>query len=64
MFDVPQILTNGMGTPDNTSMTIVMYLNRLVKAKNYGEAGAVSIILLIVTGILSVIVFKSMTKEE
>ena len=27
MFDVPQILTNAKGTPDRTSMTMVMYLN-------------------------------------
>ena len=27
MFDVPQILTNGGGTPNRTSMTLIMYLN-------------------------------------
>ncbi len=27
MFDVPQILTNGQGTPDRTSMTLIMFLN-------------------------------------
>ena len=27
MFDVPQILTNGKGTPDRTTMTLIMYLN-------------------------------------
>jgi len=26
MFDVPQILTNGNGNPDRTSMTVIMYL--------------------------------------
>ncbi len=65
MFDVPQILTNGHGTPDNTSMTLVMLLNQyLGTSKNYGMAGAVSVILFIVTGILSVIVFKTMAKGE
>ena len=28
MFDVPQILTNGQGTPDRTSMTLIMFLDR------------------------------------
>lgn len=64
MFDVPQILTNGMGTPDNTSKTIVMYLNSLISVHNYGKAGAVSVILFIITGILSMIVYKSMVKDE
>ena len=27
MFDVPQILTNGQGNPDRTSMTLIMFLN-------------------------------------
>jgi len=35
MFDVPQILTNGQGTPDRTSMTLIMFLNSHLKSKNY-----------------------------
>ena len=27
MYDVPQILTNGQGTPGRTSMTLIMFLN-------------------------------------
>ena len=45
MFDVPQILTNGKGTPDRTVTTIIMYLNNHLYSKNYGMAGAVSVIL-------------------
>ena len=45
MFDVPQILTNAKGTPDRTSMTMVMYLNNYLQtSKNYGMAGAVSVV--------------------
>ena len=40
MFDVPQILTNGQGNPDRTSMTLIMFLNSHLKSKNYGMAGA------------------------
>ena len=36
MFDVPQILTNGQGNPNRTSMTLIMFLNSHLKSKNYG----------------------------
>ena len=58
MFDVPQILTNGEGSPVRTTMTLIMYLNKHLYSKNYGMGGALSVILFIITGILSVIVFK------
>ena len=58
MFDVPQILTNGTGDPMRQSMTLIMYLNKHLWSKNYGMAGALSVILFIVTGILSLIVFR------
>ena len=58
MFDVPQILTNGEGVPDRTSMTLIMYLNKHLYSKNYGMAGALSVILFVITAILSVIVFR------
>ena len=65
MFDVPQVLTNGLGTPNRTSTTLVMYLNNYLKtSKNYGMAGAISVIIFIITGILSLIVFRSLTKQE
>ena len=58
MFDVPQILTNGQGNPDRTSMTLIMFLNNHLKSKNYGMAGALSVYLFIVSGILCMIVYK------
>mgnify|MGYP005963943467 CR=1 FL=1 len=58
MFDVPQILTNGQGNPDRTSMTLIMFLNKHLYSKNYGMAGALSVVLFIITGILSLVVFK------
>ena len=65
MFDVPQILTNGKGDPMRSSMTLIMYLNKHLFSKNYGMAGALSVILLIITGILSMIVFRvSATNEK
>lgn len=58
MFDVPQILTNGEGVPNRTSMTIVMYLNKHLYSKNYGMSGAVSVIMFFVTILLSLIVLR------
>ncbi len=58
LFDVPQILTNGTGDPMRTTMTLIMYLNKHLYSKNYGMAGALSVLLLIITAILSLIVFK------
>ena len=65
MFDVPQVLTNGGGTPNRTSMTLIMYLNNYLKtSKNYGMAGAISVIIFIITGLLSLVVYRSLTKQD
>lgn len=58
MFDVPQIFTNGSGDPARTTMTLIMYLNRHLYSKNLGMGGALSVFLFIITGILSLVVFK------
>lgn len=58
MFDVPQILTDGAGSPNRSATTVVMYLNNHMYSKNYGMAGAVSAILFIVCAILCVVVLK------
>ena len=58
MFDVPQILTNGTGNPNRTSMTIIMYLNANLASKNYGIGGAISVLTFIVTAVLGGIVYK------
>lgn len=68
MFDVPQILTNGDGVPMKkgieTAMTMIMFLNRHLYNRNYGIAGALSVFLFLVTGSLSVIVYKFNTSED
>ncbi|MBQ3194341.1 MAG: sugar ABC transporter permease [Oscillospiraceae bacterium] len=65
MFDVPQVLTNGGGTPNRTSMTLIMFLNNYLKtSKNYGMAGAISVIIFIITGLLSLVVYRSLTKQD
>lgn len=57
MFDVPQILTSD-ASPNNTSRTLIMFLNNNLYSKNYGAGGAISVFLFVLTGILSLIVFK------
>ena len=64
MFDVPQILTNGTGNPVRSSMTLIMYLKKHLYSKNFGLGGALSVLLFIVTGILSLIVFRINTRTE
>lgn len=63
MFDVPQILTNGTGQPNRTTMTVIMYLNNHLFSKNYGVSGAISFLTFIVTAILSAIVYSSTMKQ-
>ncbi len=64
MFDVPQILTDSGGGPNRTSMTMIMFLNKHLFSKNYGLAGALSVILFIITAILSFIVYRNLTEQE
>lgn len=64
LFDVPQILTNGTGDPVRTTMTLIMYLNKHLYSKNYGMAGALSVMIFIITAILSVLVFKLSGHDE
>jgi len=64
MFDVPQILTSGSGSPARTTMTLIMYLNKHLYSKNYGIGGALSVMMFIITGILSIIVFKFNQQSE
>lgn len=63
MFDVPQILTNGTGGPNRSSLTLVMYLNKHLFSENVGMAGAVSVCLFILCAVLSVIVFYSIREK-
>ena len=64
MFDVPQILTKGSGDPMRSTMTLIMYLNRHLFSKNYGMGGALSVILFVITGILSLLVYKFTNRKE
>lgn len=64
MFDVPQILTKGSGDPMRSTMTLIMYLNKHLFSKNYGLGGALSVILFVITGVLSMAVYKFSNQKE
>ena len=70
MFDVPQILTNGTGDPAQSTMTLIMHLNMIMwlnkhlYSKNFGMGGALSVLLFIITGVLSMIVYKTSSSSE
>lgn len=64
MFDVPQIFTNGSGSPAETSKTLIMYLNQHLYSKNYGLGGALSVFLFIITAILSLIIYAVMYRKK
>lgn len=60
MFDVPQILTNGDGTPNRTSMTLIMYLNKHLTSRNFGMGGALSAFIFVITSGLGLLTYRSM----
>ncbi|SDY68170.1 multiple sugar transport system permease protein [Lachnobacterium bovis DSM 14045] len=59
MFDVPQILTGGSGSPNRTTTTMIMFLNNHLYSKNNGMAGAVSVVLFVICAILCLAVYKT-----
>ena len=45
-------------------MTLIMYLNNHLYSKNFGMAGALSVFLFIITGILSLMVYKFSVQDN
>lgn len=62
MYDVPQIIASSTGAPGGSTMTLIMYLNNYLNgsSRNLGMSGAISVLIFIITGVLSVVVYKSM----
>ncbi len=64
MFDVPQILTKNGALAGRSAMTMVMLLNNYINpSKNYGMAGAVSVVLFVVSALLSSVVYRFLSKS-
>ena len=65
LFDIPQVFTRGMGNPNLTSKTVIMYLAQVLGAsKNYGAAGAASVMLFFITVVLSLVLFVFTYKKD
>ena len=65
LFDLPMLITDGIGSPDGSLNTMVLYLyNQAFKYNNYGYASAVAYGLFLITLIFSAIVFKGMFRNE
>lgn len=64
MYDVPQVLTDGAGATDRAAFTLIMYLNSFLNpSKNYGMGGALSVVIFVFTGILSLWVFRMLKTQ-
>lgn len=67
MFDIPQNILSGAygsGGEYQQVRTIIMYLNAFLgTSKNFGRAGALSLLLFLVTSVLSFAIFKTTTTD-
>ncbi|ADU28969.1 carbohydrate ABC transporter permease [Evansella cellulosilytica] len=65
IFDLPMLITDGMGAPQGSLNTMVLYLyNQAFRFNNYGYAAAVAYGLFLITVMFSVITFKSMYRKS
>lgn len=65
MYDVPSILTNKTGAPSNANLTIMMRLQQyLTNSTNYGMSGTISVLLFIIGGLASLVVFRMLVKND
>nr|WP_240544612.1 sugar ABC transporter permease [Exiguobacterium algae] len=65
LFDLPMLITDGIGSPDGSLNTMVLYLyNQAFKYNNYGYASAVAYGLFLITLVFSAMVFKGMFRNE
>jgi len=65
LFDLPMLITDGIGAPDGALNTMVLYLyNQAFKYNNYGYAADVAYGLFAITLVFSIIVFKGMFRKE
>ncbi|MBN2619310.1 MAG: sugar ABC transporter permease [Spirochaetales bacterium] len=65
IFDIPRVLTNGRGAPDNSLLTMVLYLyNQAFKNFNLGYAAALAYVLFILILIFSALLFKAFDEKK
>ncbi|PYZ96395.1 ABC transporter [Alteribacter lacisalsi] len=65
IFDLPMLITDGMGAPQGSLNTMVLYLyNQAFRFDNYGYAAAVAYGLFLITVVFSLITFKTMYRNN
>ncbi|SHF39797.1 multiple sugar transport system permease protein [Caldanaerobius fijiensis DSM 17918] len=65
IFDVPMTLTDGLGSPEKSILTMVMYLyNTAFKNNNYGYAAALGYALFLIILVFSIISFKIINRKS
>jgi multiple sugar transport system permease protein len=65
LFDVPAVLTDGIGAPQNSLMTMIIFLyNQAFRYENFGYASAVAYGIFAIISVLSFIIFKYMRNEK
>jgi multiple sugar transport system permease protein len=63
LFDVPAVLTDGMGAPQKAILTGAMYIyNQAFRNHNYGYASAVSVSLFVIIAVLSAISLRGIQR--
>jgi ABC-type sugar transport system permease subunit len=64
-FDIPYALSKGAGTPNNSTMTMVMYLYRTAFVNNnYGYGAAVGYALFVIILVFAIISFKFINRNS
>lgn len=65
LFDLPMLITDGLGAPEGSLNTMVLYLyNQAFRYNNYGYAATIAYALFLITVIFSAITFKSMYRKS
>lgn len=65
IFDIPRVLTNGRGAPDNALTTMVLYLyNQAFRNFNIGYAAAIAYALFIMILVFSIVAFKVINRDD
>lgn len=65
MFDIPRLLTNESGGPNGAAMTVVMDISaRITGSGDVGIAGAESVVLFFVAGLIGIFLFRIMRTDS
>lgn len=64
MYDIPRLLTDVTGGPSGVGYTVVMDISKGISGGDVGVAGAESVILFLVAGLIGIVMFKSMQSDD